>query len=161
MLIPEEKKRKKENSRCRIKETSAKINQHRPVGGTLTSAMYPQLLLTGREDPSGRVRSLPHLPQESFAYSTIQQEGEHFSPWRIAQPIGDCSSPTNGQAFRLWTPSFSNGSLVITDPPNSPPFPIKGFPSLFLGFAYSPPLFGILSCNSSGYSWISSLLLIK
>ena len=62
---------------------------------------------------------------------------------RPAQPIIDCSSPTNEKPPYFELPASSNRLLGYNSPSKSPsPFPIKAISrSLFFGFAYGLPWF--------------------
>ena len=104
--------------------------------------------------PTGRC-CLLYCPAERrkllFAQQPSQSETGAAPPMRNLHTLGSQYPPTD--------------SLVCRALPNYPPptfFPIKAnSPSLFSGFAYDLPYLQVPNCNSSGYSQVNSLLLLK
>ena len=83
-----------------IKETQLKLESARPIRGALlphhASSITPNRKCFRSKTPSGR-------------YFLLSSRKKTFFCPRAVQPIGDCSSSTNGEVSILWNASSSNG----------------------------------------------------
>lgn len=137
---------------CGIKETWARVRVGTGLEGKFSYLATHHQLQREQTSPS----------QKGVACFTTNQEEENFSPLSTGQPVRDYRSPPMRSLHTLNSQLPPVDPWVNTVPPNSP-FYLRE--ASFLSLLSDLPMVHRSSrtqnCNSSGYSRINSLFLVK